>query len=223
MLALARLGLLDQGPFPALKSGASTLGEWLARLLDISEDVSTDTLRAEVERRLSDLAGIPFSRLDDGSSGTSSGSSVGVAFMECLGFFEQAPLPAGASADSPIDVIARLLQRPEMAFQPGERDMVIMRHELMVERSSGVLERRTATLIDYGEPHGHSAMARTVGVTAAICAQLVLDNPTRFGAGVQRPLRPKWYEPVLSQLATEGILLREHSEVIQRSRLLAKM
>jgi saccharopine dehydrogenase-like NADP-dependent oxidoreductase len=223
MLALARLGLLDQGPLPALKSGPSTLRQWLAQLLDISENVTADALRAEVERRLADLAGIPCSRLDDVSSSHIGSSSVGVAFIEWLGLFEEAPLPTGALADSPIDVMAQLLQRPEMAFQPGERDLVLMRHELMVQRSDGVLERRAATLIEYGQPHSHSAMARTVGVTAAICAQLVLDNPTRFGAGVQRPLRPEWYEPVLSQLANEGILLREHSEVIQKSQLLAKM
>jgi hypothetical protein len=140
----------------------------------------------------------------------------GVEFVAWLGLFDEKPLPVDTKLDSPLDVTAQLLQRSEMAYKPGERDMVAMLHELDVERHDGQVERHVATLIEYGESRGASAMARTVGLTAAICAQLVLDAPTgHFGAGVQRPLRPEWYEPVLAQLGEEGIHLDERVELLQ--------
>mmetsp|Transcript_49720 Transcript_49720/g.155598 ORF Transcript_49720/g.155598 Transcript_49720/m.155598 type:complete len:116 (+) Transcript_49720:2-349(+) len=96
--------------------------------------------------------------------------------------------------------------------------MVVMRHELTVERASGAVEKLVSTLVEYGEPSGHTAMARTVGLTAAICAQLVLDGPQRFGVGVQRPLRAAWYDPVLRLLEGEGIALEERTEVLSEAR-----
>jgi hypothetical protein len=117
--------------------------------------------------------------------------------------------------DSPLDVTSQLLQRSETAYAPGERDMVVMQHELIVQpKEGGPLERHTATLVDYGIPNGDTSMARTVGLTAAICAQLVLDEPAVFGVGIQRPLRKEWYEPVLSKLKAEGISLQDKMEVI---------
>ena len=51
-------------------------------------------------------------------------------------------------------------------------------------------------------------------ITAAICAQLVLDTPRQFGSGVQRPLEKKWYDPVLERLEGEGIAMKEACELI---------
>ncbi|CAK9013359.1 Major facilitator superfamily domain-containing protein 2B (hMfsd2b) [Durusdinium trenchii] len=55
-------------------------------------------------------------------------------------------------------------------------------HELDLRRNDGAMERQISTLV------GTQSFA--VGVTAAICAQLILDTtPGHFGFGVQRPLR----------------------------------
>jgi len=139
--------------------------------------------------------------------------NTGVTFVAWLGLMGEAAVPAEAAADSPVDVVAQLLQRPEMAYLPSERDMVVMQHELVSTTSDGAVEKRVSTLIEYGIPRGASAMSRTVGLTAAICAQLLLDGPAgRFGAGVQRPLTPEWYGPVLKELAAEGIRMEERVE-----------
>lgn len=199
MLALAKLGLLD-----IQKSGldpTASRRHWLAGVIGTRNGSSGPegaAFAAALQARLV-AAGCP-------------NPNAGMDFLAWLGLLEDHTLPEGAPADRPIDVIAQLLQRPETAFQPGERDMVIMRHELDVQRSTGEFERHISTLVEYGQPQGTTAMSKTVGVTAAICAQLILDSPERFGAGVQRPLRRAWYEPVLPLLEADGIHLKEHVE-----------
>jgi hypothetical protein len=90
----------------------------------------------------------------------------------------------------------------------------------------------SSTMLAYGEPHGDTAMAVTVnnprratwriisfdirhvtiraqvGVPAAIATQLLLDG--RIAArGVVRPMDPAVYEPMLSLLEAEGIVMHE--------------
>lgn len=56
-------------------------------------------------------------------------------------------------------------------------------------------------------------MARTVGLTAGIAAQLVLDNAGGMcdegERGIIVPLVRSWYHPILTCLRGEGIALRE--------------
>lgn len=199
MQALVQLGLLEQGPRPELKELATSgrpcsCRQWFAQCLGVGE--AEGDLRAAVRTRLcADSAGL------------------GIEFVTWLGLLSNMPVPKSAGIDSPIDVVAKLLQREDMSYLPGERDMVIMHHLLEVEYDGGQRESRTATLIEYGAPGGATAMAKTVGLTAAIAAQLILDDPGRFGVGVQRPLRSEWYTPVLELLAREGIRLEERVDV----------
>jgi saccharopine dehydrogenase-like NADP-dependent oxidoreductase len=201
MLAVSRIGMLEPSR-PDCKS-ATCLRDWLAQLLGLQPGAPQAEVRAAVQKRLEE---------GDQEKDGKAFAVLGLEFVGWLGLLSDAPMPQGASTESPIDVLAKLLQREETAYKPGERDMCVMRHELDVERHDGVRERRTATMIEYGEPGGHTAMSRTVGLTAAICAQLVLDGPDRFGVGVQRPLRPEWYNPVLQQLEVEGIQMEESTE-----------
>ena len=54
--------------------------------------------------------------------------------------------------------------------------MVIMHHIFGVEKSDGKKEQRTSTMIAYGDPQGYSAMAKTVGLPAAIAAEMILNG-----------------------------------------------
>ena len=66
-----------------------------------------------------------------------------------------------------------------MAYNPGERDLVCL-HHIFKLRKQGRLETRTSTLVAYGQPlgGGYTAMAKTVGLPAAIAAHLILQgNP----------------------------------------------
>lgn len=54
--------------------------------------------------------------------------------------------------------------------------MVVIRHELIIRWQDGRREERGINFVAYGEPHGHSAMAVTVGTPAAIAAKMILDG-----------------------------------------------
>lgn len=60
----------------------------------------------------------------------------------------------------------------------------------------------------YGNPSGHSAMARTVGVPCGIASQLVLDGVINQ-VGVQRPYTKELCDPIRKLLEEEGIEMVE--------------
>lgn len=88
--------------------------------------------------------------------------------------------------------------------------MAFMFHELVVSSKSGARQRLTSTLIEYGNPTGYSAMAKTVGIPAAMATEMVIlgQVPQK---GVVAPLDKSIYLPLLSNLQSEGIKFRECS------------
>lgn len=59
---------------------------------------------------------------------------------------------------------------------PGERDVLIMRHDVGVEWSNRQEETIHVNFVIYGNPTGYSAMAATVGYPTAIAAKMVLEG-----------------------------------------------
>lgn len=135
--------------------------------------------------------------------------SVTLRKLEWLGLFDDAPIPGGLG--SPLEVIEDLMMK-RMSYEEGERDMVVLHHELIAEYPAGK-ERITSTLVERGIPGGDSAMARTVGLPAAIAALLILEGRIK-AKGVAIPNLPSIYDPVLDGLARLGIACREEEERI---------
>jgi saccharopine dehydrogenase (NADP+, L-glutamate forming) len=80
--------------------------------------------------------------------------------LEWLGLFSSDILPG---SESKLDILSdRLLEK--LKYRDGEKDMLILRHRFEVENRNNTRETITSTLIDYGIPHGDSAMARTVSL-----------------------------------------------------------
>ncbi len=121
-----------------------------------------------------------------------------------LGLFADEPL--GATDVSPMDVLVQLMSE-KFQYAPGERDMIVLHHE--VEAAYGDRsELICSTLVDYGIPHGDTAMARTVSLPAAIGAELLLRGDIKE-RGVQVPVVPDIYEPVMVRLREIGITFHE--------------
>ncbi len=131
-----------------------------------------------------------------------------LANMEWLGLFSDRPVPL--ERGGPIDALTALMV-DRLAYAPGERDMVALQHEFLAEGAGGRRERIRSTLVDYGVPGGDSSMSRLVGLPAAIASRLILDGAIAL-AGVQIPVRPEVYVPVLGELETLGIAFRETRE-----------
>ncbi|KAI8391256.1 Saccharopine dehydrogenase-domain-containing protein [Radiomyces spectabilis] len=106
------------------------------------------------------------------------------------------------SSDSALDALSVVLA-DRLKYLPTERDMVAMHHEFGLEHASGKKETLTSTLIHYGDEK-YTAMAKTVGLPAAMTVELVLDNkiPER---GVLVPTMPHVYLPILDQLEHRGV------------------
>jgi saccharopine dehydrogenase (NADP+, L-glutamate forming)/spermidine synthase len=133
-----------------------------------------------------------------------------IARFEWLGLLDDQPLPVHEG--SPLDVMAtQMLAR--MVYRPGERDMVVMQHEFIAEFTDRPAERITSTLVDYGVPHGDSAMSRTVGLPVAMGTKLIADGHLTL-TGVQIPIDPRIYKPVLSDLAAANIRMVDRTEPV---------
>jgi len=123
--------------------------------------------------------------------------------FEWLGLLSDDPLPPERTI---LDVLAVRMQE-KLQYAPGERDMVVLLHDFVAEYPDR-RERIRSWLVDFGIPHGDTAMARTVGLPAAIATRLILQGVIRL-TGVHIPVLPEIYGPVLAELEDRGIRVQE--------------
>ncbi len=132
-----------------------------------------------------------------------------LAKLDWLGLLDDVPLRV--ERGSALDLLAaKLLEK--LQYEEGERDMVILQHEF-IARYPRHREKIISTLADFGAPGGDTAMARTVGLPAAIGAKLILQGQIRL-KGVQVPVAPEIYGPVLKELEQQMITFEEKREVL---------
>jgi saccharopine dehydrogenase-like NADP-dependent oxidoreductase len=129
-----------------------------------------------------------------------------MARLKWLGLFSDEKIPA----DTPtrLDALCHLFEE-KMQYAPGERDMIVMYHEITA-KYPGRKERITSTLVDYGIPHGDSSMSRTVTLPVAIASRMILEGKIKL-TGVLRPTMPQIYEPILKELTALGIKFVEQT------------
>jgi len=174
-----------------------------------------------LDEKTIDLAGLTFGKLTAKLLGTP-GKNVRQEAMERLGLKEGSPAlrniewlglladaPLPLAQGSPLDVlVAHMLSK--MQYAEGERDMLVMQHEFIAQYPKR-RTRITATMIDYGIPHGDTSMSRTVGLPAAIAVRMILQGQITL-TGVHRPVMPEVYEPVMAELQELGIGFDEKIE-----------
>jgi saccharopine dehydrogenase-like NADP-dependent oxidoreductase len=129
--------------------------------------------------------------------------------LEWLGLFGNEPLPK--DKNNPLDYL-NVLTLQKMSMGMHERDMVIMHHEFIAEYTSKK-EYITSTLVDYGIPDGDTSVARTVALPAAIAVKMILNKEINI-TGVQIPVIPEIYNPILDELKEIGIKFIEKTEKI---------
>lgn len=112
---------------------------------------------------------------------------------------------------SAADVLQLVLEQ-KLALQPGDRDLVVMQHEIIYELD-GQQHKVTSALTLEGKDDAHTAMAATVGLPLGVAATLMLQGKLPL-TGLHIPVIPEIYEPVLSILEQEGILFRESEQVL---------
>ena len=137
--------------------------------------------------------------------------SATIARLQWLGLFSDDTI--ANVRPSPIDILtARMLEK--MSYKSGERDMVVLQHDFIVEYEEKQ-EHICSLLLDYGEPFEDSSMARTVSLPTAIAANLIVHGQIQE-RGVKIPTDKEVYEPVLSELDELGIKMKETSTLMPR-------
>jgi saccharopine dehydrogenase (NADP+, L-glutamate forming) len=181
---MVRLGLVDE---EEKDLDGLTYGAYIARLVKSSGGSS---LREDLSARL----------------GIEPDSDV-IKRMEWLGLLSDEPLPFARG--SAVDIMAALLAE-KMPYEKGERDMIILHDEFVAEyhEPGRHREKVVSTLVDYGIPEGDSAMARTVSLPAAIAARFILEGKISE-SGVQIPVTPQFYGPVMEELCRVGVHFSE--------------
>ena len=167
-----------------------------------------------------DLAGLTFAAFTARKCGAAKSADAGQALcarlglkpssaiilrLKWLGFLEERPLPAGIACSRDL---VRVLFGEKLFFEPSERDLIVLKDEVVASYPDGKRERHTSTLIDFGIPNGDSSIARTTGLPPAIVAKLFLEGRIP-GHGLVLPTLPEIYEPCLAELEEEGIRLQE--------------
>jgi saccharopine dehydrogenase-like NADP-dependent oxidoreductase len=182
------LGLLDDKIMDNLKD--KTYKEWLTASIRLRADSSSSK---DLISQVADFLAI-------------SKDSMIIKRLEWLGLFSDEPI--GLEQGANIDILVKRMQE-KMSYQAGERDMIVLKHEFVAEfPKEERKEKIESTLIDFGIPNGDSAMSRTVSLPAAIAAKLILNNKITL-TGVQIPVIPEIYEPVLAELEKLNIVCKE--------------
>ncbi|KXJ12709.1 alpha-aminoadipic semialdehyde synthase, mitochondrial [Exaiptasia diaphana] len=123
-----------------------------------------------------------------------------------LGLFSDEPVIPQKTA---FDTLAEFL-KTKLAYKDGERDLVLLRHQIGIEWPEKKQETRSITMIQYGDPNGFSAMARTVGLPVGIATKQVMDGDIK-ASGVFTPVKREIYKPLVKKVRAEGITSKSSS------------
>jgi len=129
--------------------------------------------------------------------------------LEWLGLFERKKI--NLSKATPAQILEDLLTK-KWTLKEDDKDMVIMKHVIKY-RLNGKNYRTTSQMILKGNDKNDTAIAKVVGLPTAICAKLVMLGKIQE-KGLQVPIQPEVYNPVLEELKTFGIEFIEKTEKI---------
>ena len=121
-----------------------------------------------------------------------------------LGLFDDTRV--GLKDATPAQILQKLLEE-KWSLEPEDKDMLVMYHRFGY-RLNGENHQIDSSMVVIGDDQVNTAMAKTVGLPTAISTRLIL-NGTVSTPGVQMPIYPEVYEPVLNELEEYGITFKE--------------
>ncbi|HBS87382.1 MAG: saccharopine dehydrogenase [Bacteroidetes bacterium GWF2_38_335] len=129
--------------------------------------------------------------------------------LEWLGVFENKPV--GMSNATPAQILQKLLEE-KWTLEPGDKDMIVMQHQIDYELN-GVKKEIISSMVIKGQDNTHTAMSITVGLPLAIATRLFMTGEIK-AEGVHVPTKPFMYEPILKELEEYGIRFIEEEKDI---------
>jgi len=187
MRNVVALGLLEETPMESLKG--KTYADLMRHLVKATPDECIAAATAKF------LGLKPYSAV--------------IKRLEWLGLFSDRILPT--DKNNPLDWM-NVLTLEKMSLGKDERDMIVMYHEFLAE-FPGKKEHITSTLLDFGEIGGDTSIARTVSLPAAIAVRMILEG-TITQPGVNIPVSPGIYNPILDELSNININFKEETKTL---------
>ncbi len=132
-------------------------------------------------------------------------SSSAMQSLEWLGFFSNEKLQHKKT--SPFEITSDRMIR-KMPLSENDRDVVMMQHIFLASYPDGKTEVIKSSMLDFGSPLTNTAVARTVALPASIAVKMILEKKITL-KGVYRPVVPEIYNPVIDELKTLGIEMKE--------------
>ncbi len=124
--------------------------------------------------------------------------------LQWLGLFDRKK--AKVQDQTPARVLQALLEE-KLTLDPGDKDMIVMQHQIEY-----ILDNKRHRIVSsmsiLGEDQVHTAMSKTVGIPVGIAAKLILQGKTSL-TGVQIPIHPQIYDPVMKELDKYGVRFTE--------------
>lgn len=120
--------------------------------------------------------------------------------LRWLGIFDDTRI--GVAGLTPAKILQNILEE-KWQLNPGDKDMIVMQHQFDFKKD-GVQKKRFSTMVCIGEDTKHTAMSMTVGLPLAMVARRILEGAYQE-KGVQLPIQPEIYNPVLEELEEYGI------------------
>lgn len=114
--------------------------------------------------------------------------------------------PKGIPDATPAQLLQALLEE-KWKLNPSDKDMIVMQHQFEYSLA-GKTHHHDSTLVVIGDDQEHTAMAKTVGLPAAIAAKLILRGNIKT-PGVIIPTLPEIYVPVQAELNGLGIRFKD--------------
>ncbi len=128
--------------------------------------------------------------------------------LEWLGIFDNTRI--GLKNATPAQILEHILCK-KWVLEPGDKDMLVMWHKFIFkEKEKAAPTLLTSSLVVIGDDPVNTAMAKTVGLPLGIATKMVLTGQIKL-EGVYIPTIKEIYEPILEELATQGIVFTEKS------------
>ena len=129
--------------------------------------------------------------------------------LRWLGIFENTRI--GISGLTPARILQKILEE-KWKLDPGDKDMIVMQHQFDFMLKDQHF-KRYSTMVFIGKDSTQTAMSMTVGLPLAMVAKQILTG--QFNEpGVQLPIIPAIYDPVLEELKEYGIYFVEEESLI---------
>lgn len=123
------------------------------------------------------------------------------------GFFENEKV--GLNKATPALIVEQILNK-KWKLKAEDKDMIVMWHRFRFTEQ-GKKKEIQASLVATGDDAIYTAMAKTVGLPLGIAAKLLLQGQLKE-RGVVVPITKSLYEPILKELGTLGIVMKEEEK-----------